>query len=81
MRTMNPEQIRTRIEQMMQKSPLAGLSDDVKLLIKGQLQSLLNSADLVSREEFEVQAESLRRTQARLIALEDKLNQLEQQEK
>ena len=44
---MTPDQIRTRIEQLMQKSPLSGLSDDLRLMIKSQLQSLLTSADLV----------------------------------
>ncbi|MAK89638.1 MAG: hypothetical protein CMI08_10005 [Oceanospirillaceae bacterium] len=75
---MTPDQIRTRIEQLMQKSPLSGLSDDLRLMIKSQLQSLLTSADLVTREEFEVQAESLRRTQSKLLELEEKLTQLEQ---
>lgn len=75
---MTPDQIRTRIEQLMQKSPLSGLSDDLRLMIKSQLQSLLTSADLVTREEFEVQAESLRRTQSKLLELEEKLTRLEQ---
>jgi len=75
----NQDQIRNRIEQLFQQTPLAGLSSDVRLLIKGQISSLLNSADIVSREEFEVQAEALRRTQARLAELEEKLAKLEQQ--
>lgn len=75
----NQDQIRNRIEQLFQQTPLAGLSSDVRLLIKGQIASLLNSADIVSREEFEVQAEALRRTQAKLAELEEKLAKLEQQ--
>lgn len=75
----NQDQIRNRIEQLFQQTPLAGLSSDVRLLIKGQISSLLNSADIVSREEFEVQAEALRRTQAKLAELEEKLAKLEQQ--
>lgn len=76
---MNPEQIRARLEQLFQQTPLAGLSADARLLVKGQIASLLNSADIVSREEFEVQAEALRRTQAKLAELEEKLSRLEQQ--
>jgi BMFP domain-containing protein YqiC len=77
---MNSEQIRNRVEQLLQQSPLAGLSADVRLMLQSQLQSLLNSANLISREEFEVQAEALRRTQAKLAELESKLSQLEQQQ-
>jgi hypothetical protein len=77
---MNSEQIRNRIEQLLQQSPLASLSADVRLMLQSQLQSLLSSANLISREEFEVQAEALRRTQAKLAELEGKLNQLEQQQ-
>ena len=78
---MNPEQIRARLEQLLQQTPLAGLSADARLLVKGQIASLLSSADIVSREEFEVQAEALRRTQTKLADLENKLSQLEQQMK
>ena len=78
---MNPEQIRARLEQLLQQTPLAGLSADARLLVKGQIASLLSSADIVSREEFEVQAEALRRTQTKLADLENKLSQLERQMK
>ncbi|MCD8521737.1 MAG: accessory factor UbiK family protein [Saccharospirillaceae bacterium] len=77
---MNSEHIRNRIEQLLQQSPLAGLSADVRLMLQSQLQSLLSSTNLISREEFEVQAEALRRTQAKLAELEGKLSQLEQQQ-
>ncbi|MDK2778128.1 MAG: accessory factor UbiK family protein [Pseudomonadota bacterium] len=77
---LNSDQIRTRIEQLLQQTPFSGLSQDLKLALQGQLNSLLSSADIVSREEFEVQAEALRRTQARLLELEDKVAQLEAQQ-
>ena len=77
---MNPESIRQRIQDMLQQSPLAGLSAEVKLLLQSQLNALLTSADLVSREEFEVQSESLRRTRQRLEELEGRLLLLEQQQ-
>ena len=77
---MNPESIRQRIQDMLQQSPLAGLSAEVKLLLQSQLNALLTSADLVSREEFAVQSESLRRTRQRLEELEGRLLLLEQQQ-
>lgn len=77
---MNSEPIRNRIEQLLLQSPLAGLSADVRLMLQSQLQSLLSSANLISREEFEVQAEALRRTREKLEVLEQKLSQLEQQQ-
>ncbi|QQD25220.1 accessory factor UbiK family protein [Venatoribacter cucullus] len=77
---MNPEQIRQRIQDMLQQGPLAGLSGEIKLLLQSQLQALLTSADLVSREEFDVQSEALRRTRQRLEELEARLSVLEQQQ-
>ncbi len=77
---MNPEQIRNRIQELLQQSPLAGLSAEVKLLLQSQLNALLTSADLVSREEFHVQSEALRRTRQRLEELETRLTVLEQQQ-
>ncbi len=77
---LNSDQIRTRIEQLLQQTPFSGLTQDLKLALQGQLNNLLSSADIVSREEFEVQAEALRRTQARLLELEEKVAQLETQQ-
>lgn len=76
---MNSAQVRERIDQLLQQSPFAGLSADVRLLIQGQLNAFISKANLVSREEFEVQSDALRRTQAKLIELEEKIQQLEQQ--
>ncbi|MCA6062067.1 accessory factor UbiK family protein [Thalassolituus marinus] len=74
---LKPDQIRTRIEQMLQQGPFAGLSDDLRLAMRSQLNALLTSADIVTREEFEVQAEALRRTTARLAELEAIVARLE----
>jgi BMFP domain-containing protein YqiC len=74
---LKPDQIRTRIEQMLQQGPFAGLSEDLRLAMRSQLNALLTSADIVTREEFEVQAEALRRTTARLAELEAIVARLE----
>jgi len=76
---MNAEHIKGRIDQLLQQSPFAGLSSDIRLALQAQLQSLLTSANLVTREEFDVQLEVLRRTQAQLAELEQRLEKLEQE--
>ena len=49
--------------------------------VKSALQAALGRMDLVTREEFDAQNAVLQRTRARLEALEDKLAELEQQDK
>ncbi len=44
---LKPDQIRTRIEQMLQQGPFAGLSEDLRLAMRSQLNALLTSADIV----------------------------------
>ena len=73
---MNPAQIRSKVDEILQQSPFAGINDDLKLLLQSQLNNLLNKANLVTREEYDVQVEALRRTQAKLVELEEKLKQL-----
>jgi BMFP domain-containing protein YqiC len=46
----------------------------LKLVLEGMLQKL----DMVSREEYDVQAEVLQRTRQRLEQLEQRISQLEQ---
>ena len=53
------------------------LRRDLEQNFKGVLQSGLERFDLVTREEFDVQSAVLRRTRARLKALEDRLAKLE----
>ena len=73
----NPAQIKQMADEFLDKLPTPGIPEDIKLLIHGQLQSLLTNANLVPREEFEVQLEVLRRTQAQLVELEQRLAELE----
>ncbi|HUH58321.1 MAG TPA: accessory factor UbiK family protein [Pseudomonadales bacterium] len=75
---MNSEQVRDRIEQLLQQSPFASLSSDMRLLMQSQLNALISKANLVSREEFEVQSDALQRTQIKLAELEEKIQLLEQ---
>lgn len=57
---------------------VAGLKQDAQRNFKSVLQSALTHMDLVSREEFEVQAGVLQRTREKLDALEQRLAKLEQ---
>lgn len=74
---MSSEQFRERIDQLLQQSPFANLSSDMRLLMQSQLNALISKANLVSREEFDVQSDALRRTQAKLAVLEEKIQDLE----
>ena len=53
------------------------LRRDLEQNFKGVLQSQLAQLDLVTREEFDVQATVLKRTREKLAALEARLAQLE----
>lgn len=74
---MTIDNLKEKIDQLIQSTPLAGIPDDLKLLLQSQLQSLLTNANLVSREEFDVQAEILQRTKSNLAALETRISELE----
>jgi BMFP domain-containing protein YqiC len=53
------------------------LRRDLEQNFKGVLQSQLTQFDLVTREEFDVQATVLKRTREKLAALEARLAELE----
>lgn len=63
-----------KIREMIKSSPAGDLEKNLRAL----LQCAFTKMELVSREEFEVQAEVLRLTREKLAALEAKLEQLEQ---
>ena len=54
------------------------MQDDLKKNIRAAIEASLSHLDLVTREEFDVQAKVLARTRAKLEALEQQLKQLEQ---
>ena len=55
------------------------LRRDLEQNFKGVLQSQLAQFDLVTREEFDVQANVLKRTREKLAALEARLAELDKQ--
>lgn len=63
-----------KLAQLAKASPAA----DIEQNLKAGLAAMLGKLDLVTREEFDVQAELLARAQARLTALEARVADLEQ---
>lgn len=68
------EDLSNKIKEMVQSSPLADIDKNIHALIKGALTKM----ELVTREEFDVQAEVLRNAREQLTQLEAKLEILEQ---
>ncbi len=68
------DEINARISQVI----AAGPAKDVEKNLRATLTGLLSKLDLVTREEFEVQAHVLARTRERLAQLEQRVAQLEQ---
>ncbi len=66
-------EISSKINEMIKSSPLADVEKNINALIKGAFTKL----ELVSREEFDVQAEVLRNTREKLVKLEATLAELE----
>jgi len=58
-------------------APVRNLGRDLESNFKAVLQAQLAKLDLVSRTEFDVQAALLKRTQAALAAMEQRLKDIE----
>jgi ubiquinone biosynthesis accessory factor UbiK len=68
------EDINARISQIIADSPAKDIEKNVRALMSAAFSKM----DLVTREEFDVQVELLRRTRAKLDELERRLAELEQ---
>jgi BMFP domain-containing protein YqiC len=62
-----------KIREMAASGPAAGAEKNLRALLQGTFTKL----ELVNREEFDVQADLLRRTREKLTLLESRLNELE----
>jgi BMFP domain-containing protein YqiC len=69
------ENISNKIKMLIKNSPLEDLDKNIHALIQGAFTKM----ELISREEFDVQAEVLRNTRDKLVQLEAKLAELEAQ--
>lgn len=66
-------EISNKIKEMVSSSPLGDVEKNMDALLK----SIFTKMELVTREEFDVQAEVLRKTRQKLELLESKLAELE----
>lgn len=66
-------ELQSMINQVMQQSPAKDLEKNMKAMLNQGFTKL----DLLTREEFDVQAEVLARTRAKLEALEARVAELE----
>ena len=66
-----------KIKEVVRDSPLGDAERNIHALLKGVFTKMV----LVTREEFDVQAEVLRNTREKLSRLEEKLAELESQKK
>ena len=67
------EEISARMRELLARTP----AQDIELNMRAMLGSAFARLDLVTRQEFDVQTEVLRRTQEKLAELEAKLSALE----
>lgn len=70
-------ELQDKIHQVLQQSP----AKDIEKNMRAMLNQGFSKLDLLTREEFEVQAEVLARTRTRLEALEKRVAELEAQQK
>lgn len=78
---LDPRFIDEFAERMMGLLPpgAAELKDDLQKNLRATLQTMFSRMDLVTREEFDVQAAVLQRTREQLEALEKRVDVLEKQ--
>ncbi len=80
----NKKDIESSIQQAIQQAvklvpeDMTRFQKDVEKNLKSALQAAFSKMELVSREEFDIQAELLSRTRALLEELEKKISEMEQ---
>jgi BMFP domain-containing protein YqiC len=67
------DEIGTKVNELLAQSPVKDVEKNLRVLLAGVFARL----DLVAREEFDVQQEVLKRTRAKLTALEARVAELE----
>lgn len=67
------DELQARVTALLQQTPAADLQKNLKALLTQQFARM----DLVTREEFDTQAQVLARTREKLEALERRLAQME----
>ena len=70
-------EISNKIRELVKDSPLPDIEKNIDALLK----SMFTKMELVTREEFDVQTEVLKRTRQKLEELEKKLSEIETRKK
>jgi ubiquinone biosynthesis accessory factor UbiK len=70
-------EISNKIREIVKDSPLPDIEKNIDALLKG----MFTKMELVTREEFDVQTEVLKRTRQKLEELEKKLSKIEARKK
>tara|TARA_B100000768_G_scaffold180836_1_gene201867 strand:- start:6347 stop:6586 length:240 start_codon:yes stop_codon:yes gene_type:complete len=65
----NIQDLSNKIREMTENSPIGDIEDNINALLQGAFTKM----GLVSREEFDIQTQVLKRTRLKLEALEKKL--------
>lgn len=73
MNTQILEDLSNKIRELVNSSPASDVEKNLRALLQGAFTKL----ELVNREEFDVQADLLRRTKEKLAKLEIRVNELE----
>ena len=73
----NLSEISNKIREIVKDSPLPDIEKNIDALLKG----MFTKMELVTREEFDVQTEVLKRTRQKLEELEKKLSEIEARKK
>ena len=71
------KEISNKIREIVKDSPLPDIEKNIDALLKG----IFTKMELVTREEFDVQTEVLKRTRQKLEELEKKLSEIEARKK
>ncbi|QDC47918.1 accessory factor UbiK family protein [Candidatus Methylopumilus universalis] len=70
-------ELSNKIREIVKDSPLPDIEKNIDALLKG----MFTKMELVTREEFDVQTEVLKRTRQKLEELEKKLSEIEARKK
>jgi len=71
------QEISNKIREIVKDSPLPDIEKNIDALLK----SMFTKMELVTREEFDIQTEVLKRTRQKLEELEKKLSEIEARKK
>lgn len=67
------DEISSKVNDLLAQSPVKDVEKNLRVMLSG----VFSRMDLVTREEFDVQQEVLKRTREKLVALEERVAQLE----